>query len=143
MLPFQTMSRARNFARTFAGTIAGLLVLAVVLLGTFEVVTRFKTGQIAHDDSLFMLASYIGGIVGLLVGGYVAARTVRWLHGTLSKLLLLLIGPGLWVMLAQLVVWIASKDAATEELSKLLLPGLVIMLTSMVGAFAGARERSS
>ena len=137
------MSRTRNFAKTLIGAIAGLLVLAVVLQGTFEVATRFRTGEIAHDDGLFMLASAIGGVVGLVLGGYIAARTVRWLRASPSKPWLLLVGPGLWAWLALLVPWIASKGIATEDLPRQLLLGLVMMLTSSAGALLGTRERSS
>ncbi|MGA7742765.1 MAG: hypothetical protein WBP56_00230 [Polyangia bacterium] len=137
------MSRRRNFAKTFVATIAGLVVLAVVLQGTSEVATQFRTGQIAHDDGLFMLASFIGLVVGLIVGGYIAARTVGWLRASLRKPWLLLVGPGLWAWLAILAGGIASKGVATEDLAKLLLLGLVVMVTSLVGALVGARGRPS
>ena len=137
------MSRTRNFAKTLVAAIAGVLVLAIVLQGTFVVARRFRTGQIAHDDSLLMLATAIGSVVGLVVGGYIAARTVRWLRASLRKPWLLLVGPGLWAWLAMLVAGIVSEGIATEHLPKQMLVGLVMMLTSSAGALVGARERSS
>jgi hypothetical protein len=118
------------------------LVLAVALQGTFEVARRFTTGQIAHDDDLLMVTAPIGGFVGLIVGGFIAARMVRWLRASLSKPWLLLVGPGPWAWLALLIPWRASEGIATEQLPKQLLLGLVMILASSAGALAGARERS-
>jgi len=138
-LPWETMSRTGNFAKTLAGAIAGLLVCAVVLQGTFAASAPFRTGQIAHDDSLLMLTALIGCVAGLIVGGYIAARTVRWLRASLGKAWLLLVGPGLWAWLALLV----SNGIATENLPKLLIVGLVAMLASSAGVLLGARKGSS
>jgi len=83
----------------------------------------------------------IGGVVGLILGGYIAGRTTRWLHASPKKRWLLLIGPGFWAWLALLVPSAVSNGIATEHLTNQLLLGIVMILMSFAGTLAGARER--
>jgi hypothetical protein len=135
------MARATNLAKTSAGTIAGVLVLAVLAEVGGALSRHFLTGGDEGNATSGLPGATIGGVMGLILGGYIAGRTIRWLHASPRKPWLLLIGPGLWAWLALLVPSAVSNGIATEHLTNQLLLCVVMILMSFAGTLAGARER--
>jgi uncharacterized membrane protein YfcA len=135
------MARATNLAKTSAGTIAGVLVLAILAEVGGVISQHFLTGGDEDNATSGLPGATIGGVIGLILGGYIAGRTIRWLHASLRKPWLLLIGPGLWVWLALLVSSAVSSGITMEHLTNQLLLGAVMILMSFPGTLAGARER--
>ena len=135
------MTRARNLAKTFAGMIAGVVVLAVLAEVGGALSGRFLTDGDEGNATSGLPGTVIAGVPGLILGGYIAGRIVRRLRTIPSKPWLLLIGPGLWAWLALLVPTVVSNGISMEYLTKQLLLGLVMILTSFAGTLAGARER--
>ena len=135
------MARVTNFAKAFAGTIAGVLVLAILAEVGGALSRQFLTGGDEGNATSGLPGATIAGVVGLILGGYIAGRTIRWLHADPRKPWLLLVGPGFWAWIALLVPSAVSNGIATERLTNQLLLGVVMILMSFAGTLAGARER--